>query len=89
MEREFIYKDTKIYAIEHNGRWELTSRRCICCNQPIKNGKALLVINNYKHIPNIIIHTECFNKYDGNYNELFSIIETEWQHYKDMREVFY
>ena len=52
------------------------------------DGKALLVINNYKYIPNVFIHEKCFKECENTTDKLFFDIEEAWKKYKSLKEIF-
>ena len=82
------YKDSNVYFATHNGRWSMNPHRCFCCNKPILDGKAILTVNNSKYIPNVLIHEECFDIWKNKTEELVSDIESAYNNYKNLQEVF-
>ena len=82
------YKDSNVYFTTHNGRWSINPHRCFCCNNFIQDGKAILVVNNYQYIPNVLIHEECFDRWKNKTDELVSDIESAYIDYKNLQEVF-
>ena len=68
----FEYKGTPV----HVRRWHYGNmpselqRTCFCCNKKINNCMAVLLINNYKEIPNVILHDECFDMWKNKTDEL-------------------
>lgn len=82
------YKGSPVYIKKLNANWEINPHRCFCCREQIKKGEVLLLMNMYRYIPNILIHEECFKKWEGNTNSLFSDIEDSWKKYKALKEVF-
>ena len=84
------YKDSLVHLREcdGNGIRKFNPHRCFCCNEQIKDGKALLVINNYKYIPNVFIHEKCFKECENTTDKLFSDIEEAWKKYKSLKEIF-
>ena len=49
---------------------------------------AVLLINNYKEIPNIILHDECFEHWKNKTDELCSDIAKAHDDYKRLNEIF-
>ena len=82
------YKDSNVYFTTHNGRWSMNPHRCFCCNKPILDGKAILTVNNHKYIPNVLIHEECFDIWKNKTEELVSDLESAYNNYKNLQEVF-
>lgn len=82
------YKDSRVHLRECNGIGKFNPHRCFCCNEQIKDGKAILVINNYRYIPNVFIHEKCFKECENNTDALFSNIEGAWKKYKILKEIF-
>lgn len=81
------YKDSIVAFRKHNGYWEMNSKCCICCGEPIKNGNAILTINNYKYFGNVLIHEECFDSNDDK-EYLCELIEEKYNNYKKLDDIF-
>lgn len=88
MSEKINYKDSVVYFSEHNGHWSINPHNCFCCNKLVRSGKAILVINNGKYIPNILLHTECFSRWEGNEPELISDIEKVWKEFQELNKIF-
>ena len=58
----FKYKNTPVYVRSwHCGNSpSKLQRTCFCCGDKVNNCMAVLLINNFKEIPNVILHGECF-----------------------------
>ena len=63
-------------------------RRCFVCRKEIQDGEVTLLANNYKHIPNILIHSECLDKWEGRKEELCGKIEEEYLDWMEKNEIF-
>ena len=86
---DFInYKDSFIYMKECNANWGQNNKICYCCKKPIKDGKILMVINNNRYFPNILIHPDCYSKHKNNPEKLFAKIEENYKSHKEMRQIF-
>lgn len=60
-------------------------KKCLCCGKEIKNGSKITVMfNNYKKLPNMILHSECFaeDKQKGRINDLLSEVEQSYKQWK-------
>lgn len=83
------YKESDVWFRECNGAWDINPHDCYCCNKPIKTGeKATLIFNNYKYIPNILVHSECFDEQKLKVCELLADIEESYNQYKMLSRVF-
>lgn len=88
--RSFDYKDSFVAVREWNagiipGNMQ---RTCYCCGEKISNCRAVLLINNYKYIPNVILHAECFGQQEGREEELFDSIRSSYGQYRKLESVF-
>ena len=54
----------------------------------VQDGEVTLLANNYKHIPNILIHSECLDKWEGRKEELCEKIEEEYLDWMGKNEIF-
>lgn len=81
------YKNSLIHVRDINANWDENPKRCYCCGEPIYNGNAYLFINNYKYIPNILLHTECYDKQTDK-QTLFTHIEADYAKYKKLSQIF-
>ena len=82
------YKDTDVCFLEETGNWSINPHKCFCCNNLVPNGKAVLIINNHQHIPNVLIHEECFSLWERNPEELIADIGSAYNDYKNLRAIF-
>lgn len=86
----FEYKGTPV----HVRRWHYGNmpselqKTCFCCNKKINNRMAVLLINNHKEIPNVILHDECFEQWKNKTDELCSDIAKAQDDYKRLNEIF-
>ena len=86
----FTYKGTKVWFREYT-TGNLTKdlqRTCFCCGKKVNNCKAVLLINNYKKIPNMLIHSECFSEWKNKTDELVEDIESSYSQWKQLNNVF-
>lgn len=88
MVEKIQYKDSIIHMRKINANWNSNPRYCFCCIQPIKNGVAIAAINNYKYIPNMLMHENCFSEWETKTDELFSDMEKSWSKYKTLDKIF-
>lgn len=85
---EIKFKDSWVWVIEAKGNWEINPQNCFCCEKSIKKGEAMLLINNYKYIPNMLLHKECFNNIEEPLESFLNKIEESYKQYKNMNKVF-
>ena len=86
----FKYKNTPVYVRNwHYGNMpSKLQRTCFCCNKKINNCMAVLLINNYKEIPNVILHEECYEQWKNKTDELCDDIAKAHDDYKRLNEFF-
>lgn len=86
----FNYKDTSVGVDRyHTGNLPKELRRtCFCCNEEMNNCDVVLLINNLAHIPNTLIHADCFAKWSNKTDELCKDIENAYEDYKRLKAVF-
>lgn len=86
----FIYKNSSIVVRtwDYGNFPEKLQRICFCCNKKINNCKATLLINNYEHIPNTVIHTDCFKEWENKTDDLCDDICLAYEQWKKLDEVF-
>ncbi len=86
----FEYKDSFVYVQKyHTGNLaEKIQKTCFCCNKKINNCRGVLLINNYKYIPNVLIHEECFKKWENKKEVLCDNIYTKYRQWKELGEIF-
>ncbi len=66
----------------------LNSRKCYCCNKNIGfDEKVILMINNHKYIPNMLLHEACYKSFNNKENFIGNI-EKDYREYKDKNEIF-
>lgn len=88
--KEFKYKDSTVAVRE----WETGTipkkmqRTCFCCGKKVSSCKAVLLINNYKYIPNVVLHSECFSRQEGRTEELCDDIQSSYEQYRKLESVF-
>lgn len=51
---------------------------CPCCEEPLKEGQVILLLNNWKLFPNTIIHKVCSEDFETN-EELIQSLHEEYQ----------
>ena len=49
---------------------------------------VVLLINNYKEIPNVILHDECYEQWKNKTDELCDNIAKAYDDYKKLNEIF-
>lgn len=87
---KFMYKDTSVWFKEYesgNLPKEL-QRTCFCCGKKINKCKVVLLINNYKIIPNVLMHSECFSEWKNKTDELLGDIENSYSKWNQLNNVF-
>ena len=84
----FYYKDTFVATDNFTfRRMDNRNKTCFCCNKEIVSGEDIvLLINNYKHIPNMVLHKNCFE--EQNTTELCQDIEDSYKKYKELHSIF-
>ena len=88
--QSFKYKNTPVYVRRGHYRnmpSEL-QRTCFCCNEKMNNCMVVLLINNYKEIPNVILHDECYEQWKDKTDELCDDIAKAHDDYKRLNEFF-
>lgn len=63
-------------------------RTCFCCNKEMNNCNIVLLINHSAHIPNTLIHADCFAEWTNKPEELCKDIESAYEDYKKLKAVF-
>lgn len=88
--KEFKYKDSIVAVRE----WETgiipekMQKTCFCCGKKVSSCKAALLINNYRYIPNVVLHSECFGMQKDKTEELFDSIQSSYEQYRKLESVF-
>lgn len=88
--KSFGYKDSFVAVRE----WETgiipdrMQRTCFCCGKKISNCKAVLLINNYRYIPNVMLHAGCFSELEDEVEKLCDKIHAVYERYKKLDSVF-
>jgi len=82
------FKDSDVLVRKAEGNWESNPHDCFCCKKPVQQGRAVLLMNNYKYIPNILLHEECFDTAELRIENLLSDIEREYEQYKILHRIF-
>lgn len=83
------YKDSFV-KVHHfkNLLMYLNPRKCYCCNENIGSDEnVILMINNHKYIPNMLLHEVCYNSFTNKENFIGNI-EKDYREYKDKNEIF-
>lgn len=86
----FKYKNTPVYVRScHCGNMPSELQRtCFCCGEKVNNCMAVLLINNFKEIPNVFLHYECFEHWKNKTDELCDDIAKAHDGYKRLNEIF-
>ena len=86
----FKYKNTPVYVRScHYGNMpSKLQRTCFCCLEKVNNCMAVLLINNYKEIPNVILHDECYERWKDKTDELCDDIAKAYDEYKKLNGIF-
>lgn len=69
------YKDSfvKVYHLKKLQMY-LNPRKCYCCNENIGSDEnVILMINNHKYIPNMLLHEVCYNSFTNKENFIGNI----------------
>ncbi len=88
--RTFDYKDSFVAVRE----WESghlrddMQRTCFCCGKKINNCRAVLLINNSRYIPNVMLHAACFKEHENGLEELCDNIRSSYLQYKELHAIF-
>ena len=86
----FKYKNTPVYVRRGHYRnmpSEL-QRTCFCCNEKMNNCMVVILINNYKEIPNVILHDKCYEQWKDKTDELCDDIAEAYDDYKKLNGIF-
>ena len=91
----FYYKDTFV-AVRNctfRSRNHEDGKTCWCCESEFQeDDECVILINNYCHIPNMLLHKKCFKNHTQNNNNnidrLCSSIKKDYIEYKKMSKVF-
>lgn len=88
--KDFYYKENIVGCIQYiRGASHLNPKYCFCCGKEIKDGESVvLLINNYKSFPNILIHEDCFEEWETRTDDLCSDLESAYHQYKQLDMVF-
>lgn len=65
---------------------EVLQKTCFCCNKKINNCNATLLIND--HIPNIVMHTDCFKMWENKIDELCDDITSAHDYWRQLGKIF-
>lgn len=92
MVEKFNYKDTFVHvrSCKFRSQNHIERKTCWCCNHEFQDEEqCVILINNYKYIPNMIIHKECYNKVKPGYREnMCENIEKDYRDYEELSEIF-
>ena len=72
------YKDSfvKVYHLKKLQMY-LNPRKCYCCNENIGSDEnVILMINNHKYIPNMLLHEVCYNSFTARARS--SVFPADW-----------
>ena len=88
----FNYKGTfvAVRSCHFRSRNHEDGRTCWCCQEEFKdNDECVILINNYKYIPNMLLHKDCFYKVEPDCREIFcESIENDYKEYKEFEKIF-
>lgn len=88
----FYYKDTlvAVRGCLFRSQNHEKGKTCWYCDNEFKDkDECTLLINNYKHIPNMILHKKCFDYVSPEYRDrLCANIERDYREYKEYQKVF-
>lgn len=90
MRKGFLYKGNVVGCMSHvRGSSHLNSKICFCCNNELHDGEhVILLINNYKSFPNVLLHEECFKEWENTTDELCEDLEKSYNRYKELNKIF-
>lgn len=82
------YKNTNVVIMKGKYRNNTEHERyCYLCKEKLKEGQSFIFpCNNYKFIPNIAMHEQCFANSDP--QETFEKIEKDWTEFKKLEKFF-
>lgn len=86
----FNYKDS-VVTVRHYKTGKLNKemrKKCFCCLKEIDNCESSLLINNYKYIPNVLLHKECFEEQKSKTDDLCNDIVSQYKLFKDLNSIF-
>lgn len=63
-------------------------RKCFICREVVGDGDVALIANNYEHIPNMLVHSGCFDRWKGREKELCGEIEKGYLDWLEKNEIF-
>ena len=86
----FKYKNSPVYVRRghYSNMPSELQRTCFCCNERMNNCMVVLLINNYKEIPNVILHGECYEQWKDKTDELCDDIAEVYDEYKKLNGIF-
>lgn len=90
---KLYYKDTFV-AIQNGifrSRNHEDGQICWCCKNEFKDkDECILVFNNYKYIPNMIIHRRCFRQQasEMSMNRFLGLVEKDYIEYNKLKNIF-
>lgn len=84
------YKGTDVWFREHTtgNLPEDLQRICFCCRKKVNNCKSVLVINNHAILPNTLMHSECFEEWKTKTDDLLENIESSYNQWKQLNDIF-
>lgn len=90
MTKTIPYKDSTVYIAETEADFSTREKPpvCWCCMHNVNRGKAIMLFNNFKHFPNMVMHEKCFDSVKHNTDELFEAIEKDYNEYKTLNIIF-
>lgn len=86
----FAYKGSRVVVREQQtgNLPEEDQRTCFCCSKKINNCKTVLLVNNYRNIPNMLLHAEYFEVWKDETEDLCRDIEQSYEYFKHLNDVF-
>lgn len=90
MTKRFQYKGTPVYVrLQHTGRVSPECRRtCPICGEQVDDCESVLIANNCRIFPNVLLHGECYRDYMGDGRMLCAQIEEQYGTYRKLDGTF-
>ena len=91
--KKFYYKGNVVAVLnlKFSEQNHEKGRSCWCCGGEFKhNEECVALINNYRDIPNMLLHKECFEQYDTDEArcELCDKIAKDYSEYTRLNKIF-
>ena len=92
MERFIEYKNSKVHMCNCTFKQQNhpEERICYICNNKFHNNdNCIILCNNHKYIPNMLLHSHCFNELSNNAKRILLLdIESNYKKFLELEKIF-